>query len=126
VYLPVWKRDGSGVVFMYRDPEGTNYLIWANGKGEPQPLLESSDRMVPTSWSPRGELAFSVGLASSAEDIRLLRSDGSVFEFLATDFDERQPEFSPSDVGCGCCALRRAVCGPATVARALELASSKS
>ena len=108
---PAWKPDGSGLAsvrnpFFYDklppQPLRSNYdLQWipAGGEAAPQPLYEDPLHEWPTSWSPDGqELAFQQGsrYRSRDRDIRILHADGSVSTFLATEFDERQAEFSPN------------------------------
>ncbi len=96
---PIWSPDGRFVVF-----GSENSLIWAraDGAGQPQRLLEVSGPVQPYSFSPDGgRVAFEqiVNLPDiwtaplTVEGDRLLA--GNPEEFLATQFGEGLPSFSP-------------------------------
>jgi Tol biopolymer transport system component/tRNA A-37 threonylcarbamoyl transferase component Bud32 len=103
---PVWAPDGKHIAFQSQSG-GANSLWWirADGAGEPQPLLESKDTLIPSSFSPDGQrLAFADSRPDTSFDLWTLPLDVSDPEhpkvgkpelFLQTPFDERGPAFSP-------------------------------
>ncbi len=96
---PVWSPDGRFVVFM---KQGT--LLWARADGaeQPQPLLEGAAIREPFSFTPDGSrLAYSelgnnrdvwtVPVTTEGAQLKA----GEPERFLATQFAESDPMFSP-------------------------------
>jgi Tol biopolymer transport system component len=99
---PVWSPDGEKIVFSStRKGIGDLYIKSASGATSEEVLYESSERKLPTDWSPDGRfLAYHV--AGKSLDIWMMpmetngqRSGKSPFPFLATEFNEFQAVFSP-------------------------------
>jgi serine/threonine-protein kinase len=98
---PVWTPDGTRVLF--RSDRGGQTLwnvFWtsADGSGEVEQLLEADRLQAPHSISPDGEvLAFTRRHDSRGWDILLypMNGEGEPREFVATEFDENFPRFSP-------------------------------
>ena len=88
---PVWSPDGSRITFS-RLNEG---LYWkpADGRGQAERLTTSEVGQRATSWSPDGQVLALV--QGGAGDIWMLPLDGEPSEFIATEFSEQQPTFSP-------------------------------
>ena len=97
---PVWAPDGTRLAFT-SDRAGSPNLFWmqADGTGEVEQLSTSSERPVPFSWSPDGILAYYQSIGGVGGDIWVLPLDGKrkPREFLATQFFEVTPMFSPDD-----------------------------
>ena len=92
---PVWTPDGKRVAFSRNCRE----ILWvsSSGSGEPEVLIESKNPINPSSWSPHGDLlAYVTFTSSTSTDIGILRvADRRAEPFLATRFNETNPEFSP-------------------------------
>ena len=97
-YCPIWTPDGSRITFVRR---GEFNLFWtaADGTGEVEPLTTdlSQNLRFPTSWSPdRQALAYQESHAQRDYDLWVLPVGGEPKPFLATEFREVQPMFSPN------------------------------
>ncbi|HEY1341480.1 MAG TPA: protein kinase [Bryobacteraceae bacterium] len=54
---PVWTADGQHIIFVERNAESGEYLMWwtrSDGSGKPQELLRSKEILEPGSLSPDG------------------------------------------------------------------------
>jgi len=93
---PTWTLDGKQITFGRR--EGI-FNIPADGSGEASQLTTTKANRslnTPGSWSPDGVLVYSGGVPGN-RDIFVLSPEGSgnIESFVATDFYEREPAFSP-------------------------------
>jgi len=95
--IPTWTRDGRKIAFA--SGRGGPYSLYWKGidqTTEPSLLWEDGHRQYPGSWSPHDrQLAFYELRPSTARDILLLAPGGEPVPFLATEFEERAPAFSP-------------------------------
>jgi len=92
---PTWRPDGKQITF--GKTGGGVFSIPADGSGGASQLTTTTAdilRYRPSSWSPKGVLAFSRG-PSSNQDIYVLSLEGNEEPFMITEFDERHPAFSP-------------------------------
>ena len=96
--VPIWADDGRRVVFTSKIG-GTLNLFWcaADGSGEIDPFLESEHVQIGGSWGGKSLLAYTEtkGHYFGSGDIYVGTAQGDVEPFSATEFDERQPAFSP-------------------------------
>ena len=106
---PVWSPDGSQIVFdSTRTGLRNLYVKSANGAGEEQPLVESSQSLAATDWSRDGQFILCQGFdgrigTPSLWVVPLLRSPSTAsgptpvkpFLFLKSAFDIRSARFSP-------------------------------
>ncbi len=105
---PVWTPDGRRIAFASaRANKSTVNLYWqrADGTGDAQRLTESPNMQVPGSWHPSSKfLAFEELNPGTNSDLKILPMEGDETSgwrpgkptvFLSTQFDERQPAFSP-------------------------------
>ena len=91
---PIWTADGTAVVARKGSRSGLS-LIAVDGSGKAEQLTKKG-RQTPGSWSPDGDvLAFAENVPGTNWDIFLLSLGGEPQPFLATEFDENQPMFSP-------------------------------
>jgi Tol biopolymer transport system component/tRNA A-37 threonylcarbamoyl transferase component Bud32 len=95
---PLWTPDGARVTFRSeRTTAPSPYWKNADGTGSAEQLVAADNTMSPSSWSSDGRLL------SIVENDPLTGNDILIFEpktgktrpFLATDFDEDHPVFSP-------------------------------
>ncbi len=90
----VWSPGGDRIAF--RHYAGNLLTISADGSGESEVLYRRDDgdllHPVPSSWSPDGRF---LALATLGGDIFVLALGGEPEPFLATEFTERNPMFSP-------------------------------
>jgi serine/threonine-protein kinase len=103
--IPVWVPDGRHIVFQSAASNFSLEWIRSNGGGEPQPVLESPNSSVPSSFSPDGQkLAYYERNPDTGFDIWILPLDladpdhpkpGKPEPFLRTSADELLPRFSP-------------------------------
>ena len=95
---PVWILDGRRLAFS-SDRAGSFNLFWmqADGTGEVEQLSTSLESQIPFSWSPDGLLAYRQNTGGVAGDIWFLplKGERKPQPFLATQFFEFQPTFSP-------------------------------
>ena len=90
---PLWTPDGSRVVFQSSRDEGGLFWKAADGTGDVERLLESSEFTVPESWSADGRLLFT----QNPGDISVLTVEGerTMELLLDTGFVEAGPDISP-------------------------------
>ena len=90
---PLWTPDGSRVVFQSSREEGGLFWKAADGTGDVERLLESSEFTVPESWSADGRLLFT----QNPGDIGVLTVEGerTMELLLDTEFVEASPAISP-------------------------------
>lgn len=97
---PIWSPDGQYVVFA-RYGDGI-YWTRSDGAGQPQPLIESTNYLVPTSFTPDGkQIAYfdatrngqiwTVPLEEQGGGLKA----GKPEQFLKTSFNDVYPVFSP-------------------------------
>ncbi len=93
---PVWTPDGRRLTFHTHRVDEDIFWMLADGTGEAEQLTTSVSIQTPTSWSPDDVLAYSEGSVNQ-RDIWVLPMKGErePQSFLATQFDERHPMFSP-------------------------------
>ena len=95
---PVWAPDGKQLAFASSRIGSWEILSkLADGTGEAEKLLSASvENRNPTSWSPDGVLAYSRRTGADG-DIWVLSLGGEwePREFIATQFIEHNPMFSP-------------------------------
>jgi len=93
---PTWGLDGTQVTF---GRPGGVFRIPADGSGEASQLTTTGNDItlhVPGSWSLDSGLVFSAGLPGNRDIfVATLEGKGSIEPFLATDFYEKHPMFSP-------------------------------
>ena len=95
---PVWSPDASRIFFTVREKGANMGWISADGSGEPEGVLEREYFQFPTSLSSNGKvLVFEDWGERGDRDILTLRLDGNAKPepFHVTQFDERDPVFSP-------------------------------
>lgn len=96
---PVWSPDGSRMIFgSNRNGVYDLYEKATNGGKQEEVLLESSEDKFPFSWSSDGRLLlYSVDHPKTKWDIWVLPLEGGKkpVPFLATEFNERNAQFSP-------------------------------
>ena len=94
---PVWSRDGTRIAYSSNRDSSVNNLWVSDSSGtEPDsPLLTSNIDKSPHSWSRDGMLAYEA--LGARGDIWILPLVGTrtPFPFVRTEFDEREPMFSP-------------------------------
>jgi serine/threonine protein kinase/Tol biopolymer transport system component len=91
---PIWTPDGRSITFRTR--EYSILSVPADGSAPPEKLLELSQPIVPTSWSPDGStLAYVRGDQTSGDIMFWMRKETAPQPFLATPFSERGATFSP-------------------------------
>ncbi|HEY6065316.1 MAG TPA: protein kinase [Thermoanaerobaculia bacterium] len=99
---PVWSPDGTRIAFSRMEKTLLTKIVakpLAGGGGE-ETLFQGSGDICPKSWSSDGRYIAYETLAASARtksDIWILplSGDRKPFPFLATQFDELSPQFSP-------------------------------
>ena len=92
----VWSPDGQYLVFNSdRDGRDAIYRKRADGSGEEELVVElEGESLFPTSWSSDGR--FLIGEATTNDIWALRLEEGAEVEvFLATEFGEDSPAFSP-------------------------------
>jgi len=92
----VWTPDGTRLTFHTHRVNEDIFWMLADGTGEAEQLTTSLSIQTPISWSPDDILAYTEG-AVNQRDIWVLPMKGErePLSFLATQFDERHPMFSP-------------------------------
>ncbi len=94
----IWTPDGKRLTFASnRTGQGKIYWMPADGSGEAEPLIATPlFNPIPSSWSPDHVLVYSEGPANESDLwVLLLEGERTPQPFLATQFNERQPMFSP-------------------------------
>jgi serine/threonine-protein kinase len=93
-----WTPDGEHLTFLRRPVDAGSYNIYskaADGSGEFEQLTNTESVSSKPSWSSDGTLVYTEGIGDS-RDIWVLQPDeGEAQLFQGTQFDERQPSFSP-------------------------------
>jgi Tol biopolymer transport system component len=99
---PVWSPEGDRVAYarVEKQLQTGIFVKPASGAGQEEALLHFNERGFPNSWSPDGRfLALDVVKAGprTKEDVWILplSGDRKPYPFLATDFKESLPQFSP-------------------------------
>ncbi len=104
---PLWHPDGRRLAFRHINADGVFDLFekQANGAGDEQPLLETTENKVALSWSPDGRvLLYATETAKTGADLWAVRFDLSTssgpsrtapFPVVQTAFDEAEGQFSP-------------------------------
>ena len=93
---PIWTRDGTRLAFTRMVSQPGLFWMAADGGGKVEQLTTGMP-LVPFSWSPDSNvLAFTAYVPSRNFDISLLSPGGEPQPFLATEFQESQPMFSPN------------------------------
>ena len=96
---PAWTPDSERIAFRSDRGGPMNlYLQAIAGTGQAERLADSGHSQTPGSWSPDGRLlAFHETHSDTGFDLWILDSaEGRVTEpYLETQFDEREPNFSP-------------------------------
>lgn len=98
-FFPVWSPDGSTLAFSTGSPRGPPHLFEGSvDGGEPRELTPIGKVQWVQDWSRDGRfICYSESSLETGEDIWILdRSDHlKTRPFLATAFDEFEPQFSP-------------------------------
>jgi Tol biopolymer transport system component/tRNA A-37 threonylcarbamoyl transferase component Bud32 len=99
---PVWSPEGTRIAFQRMEKTLLTRIVAKplSGGGGEETLLQGSGDICPKSWSPDGRyLAYETlaAVATTKSDIWILPllGDRKPFPFLATQFDELSPQFSP-------------------------------
>ena len=92
-----WSHDGQYLFFSSdREGEPRPYRKRADGSGEAESLSESELRFYPLSVSPDGRWAIGESESDNIDIVILdLEAKGDLEPFLATEFMDRDPHFSP-------------------------------
>ena len=98
---PIWSPDGRRLAFA-SDRTGIAhiYIKPADGGAETTPFPEGPEAQYPEDWSPDGRYLLCDFVGERLKDIRYLEQQPGdtryeAKEFLATQFDEGEPNFSP-------------------------------
>ena len=96
---PLWSPDGRRIVFS-SDREGWDYLYQkvSSGAGSDEIIFRSESSLYPSDLSPDGKfLLCSIWSPKTKWDLWVipLSAKQAPFEFLSTEFDEAQGQFSP-------------------------------
>lgn len=98
-FFPVWSPDGSTLAFSTGSPRGPPHLYESSlDGGEPRELTPMGNVQWIQDWSRDGRfICYSESRLETGQDIWILdRSDHlRTKPFLATAFDEFEPQFSP-------------------------------
>ena len=90
---PLWTPDGSRVVFQSSRDGGGLFWRAADGTGDVEQLLESSDFPRPYDWSADGRLVFDQ--LPGAIGVLTVEGERPIELLLDTEFTERTPAISP-------------------------------
>ena len=106
--VPVWTPDSRWITYAAPPPNSgtTNlYIKLADGSGNATRLTESARPQVPGSWDSTSRfLAFEEVSGETKSDVMILPIEkpvgadwkaGKPYQFAASQYDERQPAFSP-------------------------------
>ena len=96
--FPIWTPDGQRVTYTSGSPPNLHWIA-ADGSGEPQRLVQSSQIQRAGAWSPDGRaLVYSEQHPESNLDIWMLRLDGDRKPqvLLQTRASESEPDISPN------------------------------
>ncbi len=102
--VPVWAPDGKHLALQSVANDFKLYWMRSDGAGQPQPLLESTNNLVPWSMSPDGRRLAYFQHGATAYDLWTLPLDltdpdhpkpGKPELYLQTPWDKRVPRFSP-------------------------------
>jgi len=95
-FRAIWTPDGQRLTFHSHTIQQDIFWKSVDGSGEAELLTTAEDTNIPTSWSDREVLAYSEGPLGQRDILMLsLEGDREPQKFLATQFDERHPMFSP-------------------------------
>lgn len=95
---PVWSPDGNEIAFAeFRDGIFRILRKRANGAGDAQLMLQSSDSVSPADWSPNGNFLLYSVKHGQLSDLWILPpgKGAQPFAFANTPFDESDGRFSP-------------------------------
>jgi len=96
---PIWTPDGQKVAYALTEKTGGGkiFLTAADGSGESECLLESDLSLLPSSFSPNGELlAYVKNTQTAFHDIWVLQmADRKTEALIKTEYSESSPHFSP-------------------------------
>jgi Tol biopolymer transport system component len=105
VTAPVWAPDGNHLVYVSSTDRYRILWVRADGTGEPVPIVESKDALLPHSFAPDGRLAYYQRSRASRRDViwtvplDLTNPDhpkpGTPELFLQTTASALNPRFSP-------------------------------
>jgi Tol biopolymer transport system component len=97
--FPVWSPDGSRLVFSTGSPRGPPHIYESSlDGGEPKELTPLGSVQWVQDWSRDGRfVCYSESSLATQQDIWILDRSrpGRPAPFLATEFDEVEPQFSP-------------------------------
>ena len=94
---PLWSPDGTRIAFAsLRDNKWGLYVKSADGTGNEELIVDSSEPKAPMSWSPDGKLLvyWQTGAGNDAWAVALT-GDKKPFPILNTQFSELFPQVSP-------------------------------
>jgi serine/threonine-protein kinase len=97
-FAAVWSPDGGSFAFSSRRSGQANvWLKSAEGTRDAEPLFESSNFQLPSSWHPNGrQLLIHENNSQSGMDLLILDVETKEIEpYLDTEFGEESGDFSP-------------------------------
>ncbi|HMG34467.1 MAG TPA: protein kinase [Blastocatellia bacterium] len=96
-YPGIWSPDGRLVAYSGAGEPSFLYLQPSNSSSEPQKISTTQGSLIPTSWSPNGEMIVFNSQTSLGVDlwIQPLNGDKKAYPFLATPANEIAGTISP-------------------------------